>query len=120
MQDSGTVPVVYLPAEPQWSRLVRGEDPGVEWGGWFLLVALGGTLLFGLGCLVCLSGYNLKTEDGVSSVTRNGRVVWQRGTAIRAERFEDEAAVRAVTEAAFGRPAPRRTWWTGCGRPGRC
>lgn len=75
LREGNTVPVVYLPSAPDWNRLVSGEDVGAEFGGKSLFLFSGGFLMFSFMAVVCLLGYDLKTENGVTRLTRHGRVI---------------------------------------------
>jgi hypothetical protein len=70
-----TVPIEYLPSHPSWNRLVSGEDAGPSFGGKFLLLTGGGVLVFGTLFVVTMLGYDLKSENGVTSLTRHGHVI---------------------------------------------
>ncbi|HEY7088976.1 MAG TPA: DUF3592 domain-containing protein [Tepidisphaeraceae bacterium] len=75
IQDAQTVPVEYLRSDPSWNRLVRGEDPGPQFGGNFLWLLAAGLVMFGSLFIFTLLGFDLKMENGVNTLTRNGRVV---------------------------------------------
>jgi hypothetical protein len=79
VQGSATVPVEYLRGDPEWNRLVKGEDAGPSFGGSFLWLSSFGVLMFGGLALLCLSGYNIDSENGVTRVTRHGKLIQQWG-----------------------------------------
>lgn len=76
LKTAKTVTVVYLPSSPDWNRM-SGEDAGAEFGGSFLFLTSGGLLMFGTLFVTTLLGYNLKKENGVTYLTRNGEVIGQ-------------------------------------------
>lgn len=80
LEDKTTVPVEYLRSDPGWNRLVAGEDPGPQFGGKFLWVTGGGLVMFGALFVFTLLGFDFKTENGVSTLTRWGRPIktWSR------------------------------------------
>ena len=72
-----TVLVEYLSSEPNWSRLVEGEDQsGILSPGQVIAPALG-ALICGALCIARLLGFRLTTENGLT-LTRYGNVVWAR------------------------------------------
>jgi hypothetical protein len=81
VQKSQTIPVVYLKSDPSWNHLVRGQQPEPEFGGKFLFICGGGILMFGTLFVISLLGFDLKSENGVTSLTRRGRVIKQWGQA---------------------------------------
>ncbi len=79
LRTAKTVTVVYLPSAPDWNR-IDGEDPGAQFGGSSVFLFSGGLLMFGTLFVTTLLGYNLKTENGISYLTKNGEVIkqWRR------------------------------------------
>jgi hypothetical protein len=76
LQDrSRTVPVEYLRSNPSWNRLVGRQESEPSFGGKFLLLTGGGTLMFGLLFLATFLGYDIRTENGVTALTRHGQVL---------------------------------------------
>lgn len=75
LEQQETVPVEYLRSDPTWNRLVAGEDPGPQFGGKFLLICAGGLIMCGTMFVMTLLGYDLKTENGVTTVSRRGRTI---------------------------------------------
>jgi hypothetical protein len=76
-----TVAVEYLPSDPEgWNRLVAGEQSGASFGGNFLFLSGGAFLALGGLAVVALLGYDLKSENGVTTITRYGRVLKSWGT----------------------------------------
>jgi hypothetical protein len=78
-QANPTITIEYLPTEPQWNRIVNGEDSGPQFGGKFLYVTGFGILMFGTLAVVTLLGYDLKAEQGVNQLVRHGRVIKEWG-----------------------------------------
>jgi hypothetical protein len=68
-----TVPVEYLPSDPNWSRLVAGEQKGSTLGGPFLLLSGGMTLLVGALTVFMALGFDLNTDHGGLKLTRYGK-----------------------------------------------
>jgi hypothetical protein len=77
---SRTVPVQYLRSDPEWNRLVHGEDE-TSLSGPFLWISGGMTLLMGFFCVTSILGYDLKSEGGVTRLVRHGQTLKQWGTA---------------------------------------
>ena len=71
---AATVPVEYLPSSPSWNRPVAGVDE-VSFGGPFLLITGIGILFFGVCFALAVSGFDMNTENGVTTITRRGRVI---------------------------------------------
>jgi hypothetical protein len=74
-----TVGVEYLASDPTWNRLTSGEERESGLGGGFLYIAGAMTLVFGGMFVFLVLGFDLKSEDGVTTLTRRGRVVKQWG-----------------------------------------
>jgi hypothetical protein len=70
LESSDTVPVVYLPDNPDWNRMTVGETEAESFGGKFLLLSGGGTLLFAAMLVISLMGIDIRTEDGKLKVVR--------------------------------------------------
>ena len=79
-QTAKTIPVIYLRSDPEWSR-VKGESGSAQFGGNSLIAFAGGLLLCTALFITSLLGYNLKTEGGVTYVTRYGAVIKERKSA---------------------------------------
>jgi hypothetical protein len=79
---SPTIPVEYLPDDPKWNRPVLGED-STSLAGPFLWLSGGMSLVFAIFCVTSFLGYDLKTENGVTRITRRGRTVRQWGASRR-------------------------------------
>jgi hypothetical protein len=80
LEGQKTVPVEYLRSDPNWSRLVAGENPGADFGGNFLFCSGGGIVFHGTLCILSILGFNIKTENGVTMLVRYGRTIktWRR------------------------------------------
>ena len=76
LKTAKTVDVFYLPSSPDWNH-INGEDQEAQFGGSFLFLTSGGLLMFGTLFVTTLLGYNLKRENGVAYLTRNGEVIRQ-------------------------------------------
>ncbi|MEA2736222.1 MAG: hypothetical protein QOE14_2673, partial [Humisphaera sp.] len=72
------VPVVYLADQPEWNRLVGGEA-GKNFGGKFLFLLGGGTLMFGAFAVMTLLGIDIKSENGRTTIVRRGKVIREFG-----------------------------------------
>ena len=75
LADEGHVPVEYLRSDPNWSRLIAGEEEANQFGGNFLYLTGGGTILFGALAAMALLGFDVKSEGGQMRITRRGRVI---------------------------------------------
>jgi hypothetical protein len=75
IQESPTIPVIYLRSDPTWNKLVRGEQTIAEFGGKFIFICAGGILVFGTLFLVTFLGFDIKSENGVTRITRRGREI---------------------------------------------
>ena len=77
--EQSELPHELLCSEYDWNR-IHGEDPGVQFGGSSVFLFSGGLLMFGTLFVTTLLGYNLKTENGISYLTKNGEVIkqWRR------------------------------------------
>jgi hypothetical protein len=74
-----TVPVEYLASDPSWNRLISGEERESGLGGGFVFLSGGMTVVFGAMFVFVALGFDLKSENGVTTLTRRGRVVKQWG-----------------------------------------
>jgi len=75
LEGSRTVPVQYLRSDPEWNRLVVGEQKETHLGGAFLLLSGGLTLATALMGLLLLGGFDVKSEKGQVQITRKGRLL---------------------------------------------
>jgi hypothetical protein len=75
LQNRRTVPVKYLRSDPNWNYLVSGEQSVAEFGGKFLFICGAGLLVCATLFVITLLGFDLKSEDGVTKLTRRGRVI---------------------------------------------
>jgi hypothetical protein len=83
LEGARTVPVEYLRSDPSWNRLTAGESPGAQFGGKFLLVSTGGLVMFGTLFVFAFLGFDLKVENGVTTLVRYGRPIRTWGTPTR-------------------------------------
>ena len=67
------IPVTYLPGNPEWNCLVKGEIPATE-PKMMLLVGIACTILFGIFLGVAMTGLDLDTTDGKIKIVRAGEV----------------------------------------------
>ena len=74
-----TVPVQYLASDPSWNRLVSGEEKETSFGGKFLPISGGGTLMFGFFFVLLLLGIDINTDHGGLTITRHGKIIKQLG-----------------------------------------
>ena len=70
-----TVPVQYQRGDPDWNRLLMGEQEGSHLGGKFLFLSGGLTLFVGILGIVSLAGFDLKTENGQFVIVRRGSLL---------------------------------------------
>src|SRR6185312_17355478 len=75
LESAHIVPIEYLRSDPSWNRLTAGEQPGAEFGGKFLLVSAGGLVLFGTCLVFTFLGFDLKIENGVTTLVRYGQPI---------------------------------------------
>jgi len=80
LEGQKTVAVEYLRSDPSWNRLVAGEKQETSFGGKFLFLSAGGTLLLSAFFLMLLFGFDVKVEDGVTKLTRRGKVLREFGS----------------------------------------
>lgn len=78
-----TVPVEFLRSDPSWNRLTAGEEPGAQFGGKFLIVSTGGMVMFGVLSVFAFLGFDLKIENGVTTLVRFGQPIRTWGTPTR-------------------------------------
>jgi hypothetical protein len=72
-----TIPVEYLKSDPEWNRPVSGEDE-THFGGFVWLIGAM-ALFFAIFTVTSFLGYDLKSEDGVTRLTRAGKTLKQWG-----------------------------------------
>jgi hypothetical protein len=77
-EGAATVPVVYLADKPDWNRPIAG-DAGTNFGGRFLFLLAGGTLMFGTFAVLTLFGIDIKVENGRTMVVKRGKVIREFG-----------------------------------------
>jgi hypothetical protein len=70
-----TVPLEYLASDPSWNRLISGEERETSLSGGFLYLSGAMTLVFAAMFVFVALGFDLKSEGGVTTLTRQGRVV---------------------------------------------
>ena len=75
------VRVEYLRSDPEWSRVLHGEQHD-SMGGKFLFVSGAGTIMFGTFALLTLLGLDLKIENGQTLLTRRGKVIRAWGASV--------------------------------------
>ena len=75
---ANTIPVEYLKSDPEWNRPTSGEDE-THFGGFVWLIGAM-SLVFAIFCVTSFLGYDLKSEDGVTRLTRAGKTLRQWGT----------------------------------------
>ncbi len=69
------VPVVYLRSSPTWNHLVEGEQAETSFGGKFLVITGLGFIFFGICFVLAAAGFDLNSDDGVTTLMRRGRVI---------------------------------------------
>ena len=85
-----TIPVVYLPDEPDWNRLAAG-DASTDFGGKSLFLFGGGALVFGGLAVMTLLGIDIKSDNGHTRIVRHGRVIREWGKKPAAQSSEPPA-----------------------------
>jgi hypothetical protein len=73
-----SVPVAYLPSDPEHNRLAAGTAEK-SFGGKFLFLSGGGTLMFGALAVMTLLGIDIKSENGRTRITRHGKTIREFG-----------------------------------------
>jgi hypothetical protein len=64
LEGSNTVDIEYLPSNPEWNRLVNGEEAGPSFGGKFLFLSGFLTLFMGAIFVSAVLGWDLRAGEG--------------------------------------------------------
>jgi len=75
LEGSTTIPVQYQRGDPEYSRLVSGQQEGSHLGGKFLFLSGGLTLFMLVMTVTLLLGYDLKSENGQFLIVKRGKIL---------------------------------------------